>query len=266
MTQLESKSPTAPAPVSADRRTEAATSSPSVRPLAAERLYRAADLSALSFESTADIEPADGLVGQQRALDAIEFGTRIGKPGFNLFRHRAERHARPARHRAGTSGGRRRAAPPVRLGLRQQLRRSAQACGHRIAGGTRRRIPRCHARAHRRSQDDITGSIRKRGLPDTARRHRSGFPGQAGARRSRPCTKRPRRKNIVILRTPMGFALAPARDGKPVPPDEFRTWPEAKRKEIQATIEAARKGPRTRRASTSAMGDGAARRTSQTQS
>ena len=35
--------------------------------------------------STADIEPADGLVGQQRAIDALAFGTRIGKPGFNLF-------------------------------------------------------------------------------------------------------------------------------------------------------------------------------------
>ena len=44
-------------------------------------------------------------------------------------------------------------------------------------------------------------------------------------------------KDIVILRTPMGFALAPARDGQPVPPDEFRTWPEAKRKEIRGTIE-----------------------------
>ena len=43
-------------------------------------------------------------------------------------------------------------------------------------------------------------------------------------------------KDIVILRTPMGFALAPAREGKPIPPEEFRTWPEEKREEIQATI------------------------------
>ena len=37
------------------------------------------------FSSAADIEPADGLIGQQRAFDAIAFGTRIGTPGFNLF-------------------------------------------------------------------------------------------------------------------------------------------------------------------------------------
>jgi lon-related putative ATP-dependent protease len=44
-------------------------------------------------------------------------------------------------------------------------------------------------------------------------------------------------KSIVILRTPVGFALAPARDGQVVPPDEFSTWPEAKRREVQDVIQ-----------------------------
>ncbi len=43
-------------------------------------------------------------------------------------------------------------------------------------------------------------------------------------------------KGIAILRTPMGFALAPMRDGKVVPPDEFNAWPEDKRHEIQEII------------------------------
>ena len=44
-------------------------------------------------------------------------------------------------------------------------------------------------------------------------------------------------KNIVLLRTPLGFALAPAQDGQVVPPDQFANWPEAKRREVQAIIE-----------------------------
>ena len=43
-------------------------------------------------------------------------------------------------------------------------------------------------------------------------------------------------QDIAILRTPMGFALAPIRDGKPVPPDELRKWPEEKREEVQELI------------------------------
>jgi hypothetical protein len=54
-------------------------------PLSVNRLYRPADLSALSFQTTSEIEPIDGLVGQQRAVEAIGFGTRVRKPGFNLF-------------------------------------------------------------------------------------------------------------------------------------------------------------------------------------
>jgi hypothetical protein len=48
-------------------------------------LYRPADLSGLAFQTTDDLATIDGLVGQQRALSALEFGTRIRRPGFNLF-------------------------------------------------------------------------------------------------------------------------------------------------------------------------------------
>ena len=34
-------------------------------------------------------------------------------------------------------------------------------------------------------------------------------------------------KDIVILRTPLGFALAPAKNGQVVPPEEFAAWPES---------------------------------------
>ena len=40
-------------------------------------------------------------------------------------------------------------------------------------------------------------------------------------------------KGIAILRTPMGFTLAPLRDGKIVPPEEFNGWPEEKQNEIR---------------------------------
>jgi hypothetical protein len=31
------------------------------------------------------LQPVDGLVGQARAVEAIRFGTQVGKNGFNLF-------------------------------------------------------------------------------------------------------------------------------------------------------------------------------------
>jgi hypothetical protein len=56
-----------------------------VRPLTAGQLYRPTDLSGLTFSTTAELQPVDGLVGQARAVEAIQFGTQVGKIGFNLF-------------------------------------------------------------------------------------------------------------------------------------------------------------------------------------
>ncbi len=53
--------------------------------LAPNQLYRPATASAVGFQTTAELTPAEGLVGQQRAIDALKFGTHIRKPGFNLF-------------------------------------------------------------------------------------------------------------------------------------------------------------------------------------
>ena len=39
----------------------------------------------LSFESTAELAPLQGFVGQERALKAIRFGLEVDKPGYNLF-------------------------------------------------------------------------------------------------------------------------------------------------------------------------------------
>lgn len=40
-------------------------------------------------------------------------------------------------------------------------------------------------------------------------------------------------RGLVLIRTPMGFALAPAQDGKVVSPDEFNAWSETKKQEVQ---------------------------------
>jgi hypothetical protein len=50
-----------------------------------DRLYRTTDPSALSFKTTAELEPLDGIIGQKRALDAIRLGAGIDKAGFNVF-------------------------------------------------------------------------------------------------------------------------------------------------------------------------------------
>ena len=56
-----------------------------VTPLTAAELRRVADPKSLGFKTTADLEPAAGLIGQDRALAAIEFGANIKAQDFNVF-------------------------------------------------------------------------------------------------------------------------------------------------------------------------------------
>ena len=56
-----------------------------VKPLAATALYTKTDLRALSIKSTEDLEDIEALIGQERALGAVRFATRMRQRGYNLF-------------------------------------------------------------------------------------------------------------------------------------------------------------------------------------
>lgn len=58
---------------------------PSVEPLPAAALRWRCDPKALLFDSTADIEPITGVIGQDSAVDALKFGLETNAPGQNVF-------------------------------------------------------------------------------------------------------------------------------------------------------------------------------------
>ncbi len=53
--------------------------------LSAEEVRRLCAPEQLSFETTADLTPPEGIVGQARAVEAIRFGMAIRRAGYNLF-------------------------------------------------------------------------------------------------------------------------------------------------------------------------------------
>lgn len=205
-------------------------------PLPKEKLYRPADLSRLSFATTAEIEPIDDLVGQTRATEAIHLGTLIEKPGFNLFV-------------IGSTGAS--MLESVRTVLKRQAEKEPSPSDwvyvNNFADADKPiavelpagRAPMFHNAMHTLI-DDLKSALpavfqgedyqTRRAAIDDAFQKRQGEAFSA-------LRDKAAEKNIVILRTPFGFALAPTQDGKVVPPDEFGAWPEAKRKEAQEIIE-----------------------------
>jgi predicted ATP-dependent protease len=204
--------------------------------LSVDQLYRPADLSALAFRTTAEIEPIDGLVGQQRAANAIGFGARVRKPGFNLFViGSSEARMQTAVETVLRGLAREKPRPPDWVYV-NNFRESHKPIGIELPCGRalQFRDAMCEL------VDDLKTALPAMFESEDYQRRREAIDQALQAKQAEAFSAlrdRAATKNIIILRGPLGFALAPARDGQVVPPDEFSKWPEAKRREVQEIIE-----------------------------
>lgn len=53
--------------------------------LTPEKLKKSCDSFDFSFDTTASVEPLEGIIGQDRAMKSMEFGLKIRKHGYNIF-------------------------------------------------------------------------------------------------------------------------------------------------------------------------------------
>ncbi len=205
------------------------------QPLSSDLLYRECDISQFEFETTAELSDAKGLVGQDRALDAIRFGTRMEKSGYNIFAlgpHGAGMRDGVIRHLQSIIGQRPVPSdwvyvnnftnPNKPIALRTTAGRAAA-----LRSGVANLI------------QDLRGSIPaileseeyKKRLA-TIDANYTQHQGQA----FETLRLRAEAKNITLLSTPSGFAFAPQREGEVMTPEAFNELPEDEREKIKKTV------------------------------
>ena len=186
----------------------------------------------LGFKTTEELHPITGLIGQDRALKAIQFGANIKSHDFNMFvlGPAGIRQEHGGQGPPGPEG--RRVADARRLGLRLQFRKPQPAQGARAAARTRARmLAKGMVGGHRRAAGTCcrrcsrARTIRCGVAPSTS----SSAP--ATRRRWRRSTRKAQDQNIAILRTPTGFTMAPMHEGKVVKPEVFNALPEGMRRD-----------------------------------
>ena len=205
-------------------------------PLPASALRRTVDASSLGFKSTAELEPIDGLIGQDRALRAIQFGADIKAHDFNMF------------VLGPPSTGK---STAVKTYLAQKARpKRASSDWVYVYNYDNPNRPRALELPCGRGQAFATGMItaidelratlpamfegddyqtRRRAIDEAFR------SGQEGALEE--LNRKAQTQNIAILRTPTGFAMAPMLEGKVVKPEVFMQLPEDMRRSVEAKIE-----------------------------
>ena len=210
------------------------------RSLAPKALRFMIDPAELGFSTTAELEPASGLVGQDRALKAIELGASIQQRDFNLFvvgppssGKSTAVHAYLAKKAANEP------VPPSWVyvnNFAEPNKPHAIALPNgrcaRLADGMVDVIDELRTAIPAMFESDEYQS-RRRAIDENFRsKQEEAFEA---------LDEKAKQQNIAVLRTPTGIAMAPTSDGKVIKPDVFNTLPEAVRKEIESKIETLQK-------------------------
>jgi len=207
-----------------------------IPPLPIESLYRRCDSSQLVFETTAELEELTELPGQTRAIEAARFGVGIKRKGYNLFvfgNPASGKHVmiREFLQRAAGAG-----TPPLDLCYVNNFEDPQRPLALRLPAGTAPRL--------RADMAELVRDLRS-GLPslfesEDYRNRRQVIEDEFRSRQEtafEQLQERGKAKNLVLLRTPAGFAVAPVRDGAVISPEDFQKLPEAEQRRTQAEIE-----------------------------
>ncbi|MGH7064312.1 MAG: AAA family ATPase, partial [Stellaceae bacterium] len=210
------------------------------RPLPPAALYRRCDPAELPFALCSELEDAPGQIGQERAVEAIGFAMRMRRKGYNIYALGATgtgRHALVEELLRDRAAGE--PAPPDwcyvnnfadpqqprRLSLPPGRGAGLAAAMKRLVEELRAALPAAFERDEYRARREVIDQQLKQ-------RNEDAF----GA-----VQQHAQQQSIALLRTPMGLALAPMRDGKVLPPEAFEAAPAEERDRFQHDIEAVQK-------------------------
>ena len=205
-------------------------------PLPTSALRKTCYASQLGFRSTAELEPVDDLIGQDRALSALAFGANMRQDGFNIF---ALGPARSGRHGAIRRFLERRAASepvPDDWVYVNNFAAPDKPKAMRLPPGMGPRLKAAMAEL----VDDLSSAIPAMFDSEDYRNRRKGVDDDFEAAQEKAfeaLREKAQAEDIAILRTPMGFALAPISGGQIVKPEIFNALPQAQRGEIEQKIE-----------------------------
>jgi predicted ATP-dependent protease len=209
---------------------------PAIKALEPQSLYQHCDPSLFPFQTTAELDATTEIVGQARAMDAVQFGIDIKRPGYNLFvlgepgsgRHSVVRRLLEAKATEGETpsdwcyvNNFAEANKPrllkVPAGRGGQLKRDMQQFVSELSKAITAAFESDEYRARIEAIHEAFKEKEETALQEL---------GQASSE-----------QGVALLRTPHGFAFAPMKGEEAMAPNEFEQLPEEEKQRIGKLIE-----------------------------
>ena len=203
--------------------------------LTPEQLYTVCDLSQFEFTTTEELEAFDGILGQARAVEALEFGVGIKQEGYNLFvlgpsgvgKHTLIRQYLEQQSKQATTpfdwvyvANFRDAQKPRAIDLPAGRGVELKHDMKQLIDDLRSAIPSAfdteqYQRRHQKLQDDLQENTRLafEKLTEEALEH-----------------------NVIVLRGEEQITFVPAKKGKPMTQDEYDALDDKERDRLDAVI------------------------------
>ena len=206
------------------------------RALAPDRLRRTVDPLTLGFSTTAELTAASGLIGQDRALEALAFGTDMKALDFNVFVLGPPAAGKSTAVKSFLSERASNLPVPDDWIYVNNFETSNRPRALRLPPGRARPF----AKAMIAALDELSGTVPAlfEGEDYQTRRRAIDEEFRAEAEESLAALNRKaEEQNVAILKTPTGFVMAPMHDGEVVKPETFNTLPESYRDDVAHRIE-----------------------------
>ena len=209
-----------------------------VSALSSDQLYTKCDLDFLSFETTKDLEDLNQPLGQEQAINAINFGISMDSYGYNLFCIGSEGTGKSSLVRQIlTKAVKKRKTPDdwcYVYNFKTPYKPSAV------------RMPAGKAKVFAKAVDKLIEEIRvalpavfdgdeyktqMKAIEDAFRDQKTQYYDEI--------QKHTTGKNVSVLRMPVGLVVAPTKDGDVLSPEAFEKLSEEEQQEVLAELNAA---------------------------
>jgi lon-related putative ATP-dependent protease len=210
---------------------------PDLPPLPPSSLCRRSDPASFSFGTTADLPDVPGIIGQERAEEAVRFAIGIRRYGYNLFA-------------LGTSGMGKHGFVRAFLERRAASEKApSDWCYVHDFGDPRRpralRLPPGRAALLRedlrRLVEELRAAIPAAFESEDYRTRKKLLEEQLSTQSEKTFSsleERARARGVAIVKTPAGVGMAPVRDGEVIEPEEFQKLPAREQERFKAEMAA----------------------------